>query len=446
MFESRDALAETPAHETALACLEAGIEAARPRNVISTALAVEDDALRIQDETYAPADYDELLVLGGGKAAAQVGAELEVLLGDRIDGGVVVTNDPTPLDRIEVVEGSHPVPDDGGLNGARQVLERAAEADESTLVLAVLTGGGSALLPAPAEGLDLDDLQAVTDALLRSGADIEELNAVRKHCSAIKGGGLARTAAPATVVGLLFSDVIGDDHSVIASGPTAPDESTYEDALSVLDRYGIDAPEPVRVRLERGVAGAGGSMGEHAETPGPDEPLFERVSNHVLANAHTALDAAREAAEGCGYTSFVLSSRVRGEARESALTHLAVAEEIRETGQPVEAPAVVLSGGETTVTVTGDGRGGPNQEFALAAGIELDREGIFVAAVDTDGKDGTADAAGALVDAGTVEDVDGAREALAANDVCPFLAGRDALLVSGPTGTNVNDLRVLVVE
>ena len=439
MFERRDELAGTPAHETALACLESGIEAARPQNVIREALAVADGTLQVRDEAYNLADYDELLVLGGGKAAAQVGAELETLLGDRINGGLVVTNDPLPLDRIEVVEGSHPVPDEAGREGASEVLERAEAADESTLVLAVLTGGGSALLPAPAGGLGLDDLQAVTDELLRSGADIGELNAVRKHCSAIKGGGLARAATPATVVGLLFSDVIGDDYSVIASGPTAPDESTYGDALSVLERYGIDA-RTIHEHVERG------TDGKVPETPGPDDPLFECVSNHVLANAHTALDAASEVACERGYTPLVLSSRVRGEARESALTHLAVAEEIRETGQPVEAPAVVLSGGETTVTVEGDGRGGPNQEFVLAAGIELDHEEIVVAAVDTDGKDGAADAAGGLVDAGTVEDADAARTALADNDAFPFLADRDALLETGPTGTNVNDLRVLVVE
>ena len=440
MFEAHDDLAETTAHETALACLEAGVEAARPRNVIRDALAVENGALRIREQTYALDDYDELLVLGGGKAAAQVGAELEALLGDRLNGGVVVTNDPLSLDRIEVVEGSHPIPDDAGCNGAQHVLERAEAADESTLVLAVLTGGGSALLPAPAGSLDLDDLQVVTDELLRAGADIGELNAVRKHCSAIKGGGFARAAAPATVVGLLFSDVIGDDHSVIASGPTAPDESTYGDALSVLERYGIESPTAVHEHLKRGVAG------DVPETPGPDDPLFERVSNHVHANAHTALDAAREVASERGYRPLVLSSRVRGEARESALTHLAVAEEIRETDQPVEAPAVILSGGETTVTVRGDGQGGPNQEFALAAGIELDHEGIVVAAVDTDGKDGAADAAGGLVDAKTVDDPDSGRAALADNDAFPYLRDRDALLVTGPTGTNVNDLRVLVVE
>ncbi|WP_121822186.1 glycerate kinase type-2 family protein [Halostella salina] len=443
MIERRDALATTPARDAALACVEAGIEAGHPRTVVRNAVSVDGDALRVDDRTYDLGDYDEVLVLGGGNAAGHVAAALEAVLGDRIDGGVVVTDDPAATERVTVREGDHPVPSERGVAGARDVLAAADDAGERTLVLAAITGGGSALLPAPAGEVTLSDLQSVTDALLASGADIGEINAVRKHLSALKGGRLARRAAPATVVSLLFSDVVGDDPSVVASGPTAPDASTFDGALGVLDRYGIDAPASVREHLERGAAGG------VPETPGPDDPAFDRVTTHVVADARTALHAARDAARERGYEPLVLSARVRGEAREAAKTHVAVAEEARSTGDPVSPPAVILSGGETTVTVRGDGEGGPNQEFALSAALELvggSADGVAVAAVDTDGIDGATDAAGAVVDGGTVEDPDDARAALADNDACTYLDDRDALLQTGATGTNLNDLRALVVE
>jgi len=443
VIERRDALASTPARDAALACVEAGIEAGHPGTVIRDAVSVDGDALRIDERTYDLGDYDEVLVLGGGNAAGHVAAALEAVLGDRIDGGVVVTDDPAATERVTVREGDHPVPSERGVNGARAVLSAADDADEATLVLAAVTGGGSALLPAPAGELTLGDLRSVTDALLASGADIGEINAVRKHLSALKGGRLARRAAPATVVSLLFSDVVGDDIGVVASGPTAPDGSTFGEAVAVLERYDIDAPERARKRLEAGAAGG------LPETPGPDDPAFDRVTTHVVADAHTALDAARDAARERGYEPLVLSSRVRGEAREAAKTHVAVAEEALASGDPISPPAVILSGGETTVTVRGDGEGGPNQEFALSAALELlgGSEGeVAVAAVDTDGIDGATDAAGALVDGPTVEDPDDARAALADNDAYTYLDDCDALLRTGATGTNLNDLRALVVE
>jgi hydroxypyruvate reductase len=317
--------------------------------------------------------------------------------------------------------------------------------DDRTLVLAVVTGGASALLPAPAAGVSLDALQTVTQALVASGATIDEINAVRKHLSALKGGGMARRATPARVVSLLFSDVVGNDLSVIGSGPTAPDETTYADALAVLDRYDIAAPDGVVQRLQRG------ADGDIPETPTRDDPVFDRVTNHVLADGFTALAAARTEAESRGYDVCLLSSRVRGEAREAAKSHVAIGEEALATGNPLAPPAVVLSGGETTVTVRGDGDGGPNLEYALSAALELaggDGHAVL-ASVDTDGRDGGTDVAGALVD-GTTLDTHEAREAavdaLERNDALPALAARDCLLRTGPSGTNVNDLRVLVVE
>ncbi|QCS43666.1 glycerate kinase [Natrinema versiforme] len=447
MIEDRDRLASSEAREAALACVEAGIEAGHPRTVVREAVSLEGDTLRVADTTYDLGEYDEVVVLGGGNAAAHVAVALETVLGDRIDRGVVVTDDPVETERVTVREGDHPVPSERGVEGTRAVLEAADAAGEETLVLAAITGGGSAVMPAPAGDVSLAALQSTTDALLASGADISEINAVRKHLSELKGGRLAGRAAPATVVSLILSDVVGNDLSVIASGPVAPDASTFAEALAVLERYEIDAPDAVTAHLERG------AVGEIGETPGPDDPAFERVSNHVVADGMTVLEAASDAAAERGYEPLVLSSRVRGEARDAATMQVAIAEEIRATGTPIEPPAVVLSGGETTVTVRGDGTGGPNQEFATSAALELEAGGeagdggdIAVAAVDTDGIDGATDAAGALVDGATVEDPETARAALEKNDVYPYLEARNALVLTGPTGTNLNDLRVLVVR
>lgn len=438
----RDAerLGDTPAKATALACLEAGIEAAHPRNVVEQAIRLDGDRLLVAGTEYDLGGIDRVIVLGGGKAAGTVAAALESVLGERLDSGAVVCPDPVDTQRVAVHVGDHPVPSDRSVAGTRELLAMVEAADASTLVLAVITGGGSALMAAPAPGVALEDLQTVTDALLASGASIHEINAVRKHLSAIKGGGLARTAAPAQVVSLLFSDVVGDDLDVIASGPTAPDASTFSDALGVLDRYGIEEPAAVRDRLERGVSG------EFDETAGPDDPTFDRVSNHVLANGFTALSAARATALDHGYETCLLSSRIRGEAREAARSMAAIGEEVAASGHPVEPPAVLLAGGECTVTVAGEGSGGPNQEFAVSAALELEGTAIALATVDTDGRDGATDAAGALIDGATVDNPEAARDALDANNAYPYLAERDALLVTGPTGTNINDIRALVIE
>ena len=443
-IDGRDRLARTPVHDAALACVEAGIEAAHPRNAIRRSVGLDGDALTIGDDRYDLGEYDEVVVLGGGKAAGAIAVELEAILGDRLSGGAIVVPDPVDTERVEVFVGGHPLPDEGSVEGARRLLELAEGADERTLVLAVVTGGGSAMLAAPAEGVDLDDLRAVTEGLLDAGVDIDGINAVRKHVSAIKGGSLARAAAPATVAGLLVSDVVGDDPGVIASGPTAPDGTTFGDALDVLERHGVEAPGAVSRRLEAG------ARGDHPETPRSDDPVFDRVTNRVLLNAWTAIEAAREVASERGYEPCVLSSRVRGEARESGLFHVAVAEEVAETGNPVERPAALLSGGEVTVTVRGEGLGGPSLEFSLRAALELSAAGdvleeAVLACVDTDGLDGSTDAGGAIVDAGTVEDRRAARRALAENDAYPYFDERDALVVTGPTGTNVNDLRVLLL-
>ena len=425
-------------HELALDAVEAGIRAAHPTEVLRRALSLDGGTLCVHESRYDLNDYDSVVVLGGGNAAGQVAGVLSDLLGDRLSGGVVVTDDPVPAGPVDPVTGTHPVPSEANAAGAERVVEAAREADERTLALVAITGGGSALLAAPAEGIPLADLRELTEGLLRSGAPIDQINAVRKHVSSIKGGLLARELAPATTVGLIFSDVSGGDVSVVASGPLSPDPTTYADALDVLAEYEIDAPETVVRHLERGAAG------DLDDTPGEDDPAFDTVSTHVVADNFTALAAAREVCADAGFEPLVLSSSVRGEAREAALTHVAVAEESRATGNPVSPPAAVLSGGETTVTIRGDGTGGPNQEFALGAATELP-EGTVLCAVDTDGIDGPTDAAGALVDAATVDDLREARVKLKDNDVYDYLDERDALVFTGQTGTNVNDLRLLLV-
>ncbi len=435
----------TPAGETALACLRAGVDAAQPATVVRDACVLDGDDLRVDGAAYDLSRVDRVLVLGAGKPAAAVVDALSDRLGDRIDDGAVVVPesaadpDARPVSRLP---GDHPIPSERGVESATRLRELAESADERTLVLAVLAGGGSALAPAPA-GVSLGDLRETTERLLSAGADIGATNAVRKHLSALKGGGLARAAAPATVVGLVLSDVVGDDPAVVASGPTAPDETTFDDALAALDRFGVDAPAAVRARL------AAGARGEVPETPGPDDPVFDRTTTHVVAGNYTALAAARDAARERGYEPAILAAGVTGEAREAAHTHAAVARQTAETGEPVAPPAVVLAGGECTVTVQGDGTGGPNLEFALSAALDLDESGerVAVAAVDTDGLDGSTDAAGALVDGQTVADGDrrAARAALADNDALGYLDGVGAALRSGPTETNVNDLRIAVV-
>ncbi|WP_255197297.1 glycerate kinase type-2 family protein [Halorarius litoreus] len=435
----REALGRSPAHALALDCIDAGIDAASPERAVAAALTLDGDILHVADDAYDLTDYDRVLVLGAGKATAGLVGALHDLLGDRIDGGCVAVPDPVDLP-VESVVAGHPTPDSGSHEAATRILAIAQDADDRTLVLAPISGGGSALLAAPVDGLAFDALREVTDALVASGASIDEINAVRKHCSAIKGGRLAQALAPATVVGLLVSDVVGDDPAVVASGPLTPDPTTYADARDVLDRYDIDVPA-VRDHLNAGV------RGEREETPNPGDESFETVTTHVIASGRTAVDAAETLARDRGYTPLVLSTRIRGEAREAARTQVAVAEEILDSGRPVEPPAVVLSGGETTVTVRGDGTGGPNLEFALAAALELPDEAIL-ASVDTDGRDGSTDAAGAIVDSETVATADdrrAARAALSRNDALGYLRERSVDIEGGPTGTNVNDLRVLIV-
>lgn len=363
---------------------------------------------------------------------------LEVL-GTRVCGGTVTTRDghTLPLPGIAVHEASHPLPDARGIAGAEAALRLAANADASDLVLCLLSGGASALWPAPPPGVTLEDLRTTTDALLRAGAPIRELNAVRKHLSRIAGGQLARAAYPARVLTLAISDVVGSPPDVIGSGPTVPDPTTYRDALEALARRGVAVPPSVQTQLEAGAAG------EHPETPKPGDPVFGRTEWHLVASVADALQGATEEATRLGYPAAIVTDRMEGEARQ-------VGREIAGLARSARPPAALLLGGETTVTVRGDGYGGRNQELALAAAIALEGvPNVLVAALGTDGTDGPTDAAGAVVDGATVargraRGLD-ARNHLHRNDAYPFLEATGDLLLTGPTGTNVADLVLILV-
>jgi len=436
----RDQQSNTGPHSVALKCLQSGIEAAQPRSVVRENISLERDGLIVQNEDYSLDDSDRLIVCGGGNAAGAVAAELEAVLGDEIDEGVIVTDDPFPTEMIRVHEGTHPLPSERNYEHTTDLLNLVDGTGENDLVIAVISGGGSALLTAPVSDVTVSDLRDVTNQLLRSGADITEINSIRKHLSAIKGGRLVQRANPARVVGIVFSDVVGNDIGTIASGPTAPDDSRYLDAFSIVERYGISLPDRVEEFLRSG------SDGNHPETPTQDSDVFDGVTNYILADGMTALEAGADRASELGYQSLILSSRIRGEAREAAKTQLAIAEECLETGHPSEPPVIILSGGETTVTVRGDGTGGPNLEFALSGALECKTDGIVIGSVDTDGIDGATEVAGAIVDANTVTDETAGYRALDRNNAYEFLVEADAVLNTGPTGTNVNDLRVLVIE
>ena len=439
MIQNRDQLTVTRLHEVTLDCIEAGIEAAQPKNAVANALSLSENILEIQNRTIDLSQFTDILILGGGKAAAQMAQALEQVLSDWISGGVVVTNDPRETMYTEVFEGSHPIPDVIARDGAEEILSLARQADEDTLILFLLSGGGSALLPLPDGNISLSDLQLITEELLACGATIDEINTIRKHISRIKGGEFAVAAAPATVGGLVISDVVGNDLDVIASGPIVGDESTFQDALSVLEAHDIDAPVTVKDHLTRG------KRGEIDETPTTNEPVFERVSTHILADPTTAIEAAMTAAERTDFTPLLLSTRVEGEAREVGKVHAAIANEIIHSGRPIEPPAILLSGGETTVTIRGDGHGGPNQEFALSGLLQNDFENIVIGAVDTDGEDGATDAAGAIGDTTIIDLKSTAKKALLKNDTYDYFKARQSLIHTGPTGTNVNDLRVIAI-
>ncbi len=390
------------------------------------------------------ARFRRIYVVGAGKAGASMARAAERALGRRITAGLVNVKygHGATLRRIELNECGHPLPDERGVAGARRIAEMAQAAQADDLVLCLISGGASALLPLPAPPITLEEKQAVTALLLRSGADIHEMNAVRKHLSLIKGGQLARLAAPARVEALLLSDVIGDDPDVIGSGPMAPDRSTFADAARILDRYGMGGRVPASVS-ERIAAGA---RGEIPETPKPGDPVFARVRHTIVGSNRLALDAAARHARGLGFRTLVLASEISGETREIARMHGAIAREVVRAARPVKPPACIITGGETTVTLQGDGLGGRNQEFALAAAIEIaGLPHVVVLSAGTDGTDGPTDAAGAIADGETLRRNPDARRCLDEHNSYPYFEALGDLLITGPTNTNVMDVHILLV-
>jgi hydroxypyruvate reductase len=388
--------------------------------------------------------FRNIYVVGAGKAGASMALAAERVLGRCITAGLVNVKygATAKLRRIELNPCGHPLPDEAGVAGSTRIAQMAAQAGDGDLVLCLISGGGSALLPLPAEPVTLAEKQATTQLLLACGATIHEFNCVRKHLSRIKGGQLARLAAPAAVEALLLSDVIGDDLDVIGSGPTAPDGSTFADAFAILQKFALveRVPASVRERIERG------ARGELPETPKAGDPLFRRVRNVLVGNNRLALDAAAKRARQLGFRTLVLSSEIQGETREIARMHAAIAREIVSTSRPVKAPACIVTGGETTVTLRGDGLGGRNQEFVLAAALDIaGLKNVVVLSAGTDGSDGPTDAAGAIADGDTLKRNPDARRYLDGNDSYHYFQPLDDLVITGPTNTNVMDVRIVLV-
>jgi len=428
----------------AIAIFKAALRAADPEEAIHRHLMRQGDVLVAGRKRYSLPRFERVYVLGAGKAGASMARSVAGILGVRLTAGFV--NVPAVhagrLRRIELNAAGHPIPDGSGVEGARHIAQIASQAGPRDLVVCVISGGASAMLPFPAPGVTLGDKQQITKLLLDCGATIHEINCIRKHVSLLKGGGLARLAYPATVLALILSDVIGDDLDVIGSGPTVPDHTTFADARAILKKYGIwkQVPAAIRERLSSAVQ----------ETPKPGDPIFARVQNLIVGSNRLAVDAAALEARSRGFRTVVLSTSIEGEAREVARVYAAIAKEIRAVRRPVRPPACIISGGETTVTIRAGGLGGRNQEFALAAAIDIaGLSDVLILSAGTDGADGPTDAAGAIADGATIARAQrrglDARRFLANNDSYSFLSALGGLITTGPTGTNVADVQIILV-
>ncbi|MBI2294869.1 MAG: glycerate kinase [Betaproteobacteria bacterium] len=404
------------------------------------------DPLKIVPQHLPKPPKGRTLVVGAGKAAAAMALAVEQNwpANAPLDGLVITRYQHGLLaNRITVIEAGHPVPDESGEKAAQEILRRVKNLTPNDLLLALVSGGGSALLSLPAEGIGMAELKATTRGLLRCGAPIQEMNVVRKHLSAIQGGKLA-AATRAPVLALIISDVTGDDPTHIASGPCAPDPTTYQDALDILERYDVTAPKAILDYLRRG------AKGEIPETPSSGNKIFKRVENRVIANAQRSLQAAASFFIGHDIHPAILGDAVTGEAREVAKVYGALARQVKQRGQPWEPPVALISGGETTVTVRGEGHGGRCTEFLLALAVELDgTDGIHALACDTDGIDGSEDNAGAILTPDSLKRAEkkklGAAKLLGDNDGYGYFSALGDLVVTGPTRTNVNDYRVILV-
>lgn len=430
--------------------LQAALNAADPASAVKRTVILENGMLKINGQNLDLSDYDRVVAVGAGKAGAPMARALEDILGDRLHDGMVVVKDGHggPTQKIRIFEASHPVPDERGVAAGREIAEFLKEnAGPKTLLFCLLSGGGSALLVSPAPGLTLADKQETTRLLLACGADIAEINSIRKHMSQLKGGGLARLAGESRVVSLIVSDVVGDRLDTIASGPTVPDLSTWQSCREILTRYGIwdQVPAPVSARIQEGLDG------KLPDTPKPGQPQLEKVLNLIVAGNRQALDYAAAKAKELGYAPMILSSTIEGETHDVARMHAAMAREVRQTGHPLAPPCCLISGGETTVTLGNNpGKGGRNMEFALACVLDLAGLGNLLAlSAGTDGTDGPTDAAGAQADGRTAARAQemglNPRDFLTRHDAYNFFHPLGDLIMTGPTRTNVMDVRLILV-
>ncbi len=428
--------------------MQAALEAVDPFDAVLATLRRDGDQLWVNNAHYDLTQYEHVYVVGAGKAGAPMARAVEQVLGDRVSAGYVNVKygHTLPTERVTLHEAGHPLPDAEGVRGAREIARMLERAGAHDLVICLISGGGSALMTLPVEGVSLADMHALTDALLRVGATIDEINTVRKHLEQAKGGRVAALAHPAPIISLILSDVVGNPLDVISSGPTVPDTTTFCDARRLLERYGLwdEIPPSVRGHLLRGCGG------EVAETPKAGDAIFCRAQNAIVASNDLGARAAERAAAALGMHTLVLSTFVEGEAREVAKVYAAVAREVLASGRPIPRPACIIAGGETTVTLRGRGRGGRNQEMALAAAISIaGLSDVSIACLATDGTDGPTDASGALAEGDTLERAAALGldpwEHLAANDSYPFFDALGDLLLTGPTNTNVNDLAFVFV-
>ncbi len=429
----------------ALSIFRKALLASDPVQAVFRHVRIDGSVLVAGSKRYRLDSIRKVHVIGAGKASAAMAQAIEQLLGKRIAGGVVSVKygHTARLKRVELNECGHPLPDENGLRGAERIASIAESAGANDLVICLISGGASALMPLPVPSVGLVAKQKLTQLLLDCGANIHEMNCLRKHLSLVKGGQLARLAWPARVLTLILSDVIGDDLDTIGSGPTVPDRSTFQDAGKILTKYGLWDKAP-RAAVEH-------LRAARAETPKPADPVFGRVQNLIVGSNRLAVDAASVHARKLGYRPLLLSTFIQGETRDVAGMHAAIVKEALASGQPVRRPACIISGGETTVTIRGTGLGGRNQEFALAAAIEIEGlKNVAMLSGGTDGTDGPTDAAGAIADGGTVERARklglNASEYLANNDSYHFFEAIGGLIKTGPTKTNVMDIRLALVR
>lgn len=421
-----------------------------PEKLVKNKVGINGTMLLVDGKEYNLQDYEHVYVVGAGKACAPMAKAIEDVLGDKLDNGIVIVkyDHSLPLKKTRIVEASHPIPDDNGISGTSDILDFLSKTNEKDLVICLISGGGSALLVQPRKEVTLQDLQTTSNELLACGATINEINAVRKHLSAVKGGQLARASYPSTLITLILSDVIGEPLDIIASGPTVPDGSTFEDAYGVIKKYSLEYKVPNSVHKFL----ISGKDGKVEDNPKQGDKIFDNTQNVIVGSNKIALDAAQKKAAELGYNTIILSSLIEGECKEAAKFFTAIAKEVSRTDTPIAKPACVIAGGETTVTIKGDGLGGRNQEFALSSAIEIEGyKDIIILSAGTDGTDGPTEVTGAIVDSNTCNVAREKhnmcpQEYMDKNDSYHFFSKIDQHLTTGPTLTNVMDVMIALIK